>query len=255
MPIQQYMTTPVRSVQESTPLAQVERQLAELRVSGLPVTDAADKPVGVISRTDLLRVGRIRPMDGRRRWALTVPDDIARDVMTEELVTLSPEATLGEAGRAMAKHRIHRVFATENDHLAGVVTPKELMRAIVDKRVTAPMSEHMHGSVVVVKASDPLQLAIDRMAAAHIQGLVVVDDGWPVGVFTQAEALAAQHADSQDAVEDWMSASILCLPSEMPLHRTAAQALATDARRVVAVDNRDVRGILGGLDFARIVKD
>jgi len=254
MPLRDYMHSPVHTVQYSTSLAEAERRLSELDIGALPVLDADGKPTGIVSRTDLLRIGRIRPTNGHRRRAISVPDGAVVEVMTASIETLSPDASVQEAARRMAKERIHRVFAEEKGSLVGAVSTKEMMRVIVDKRVSLPLSELMTTSVVVVRASDPLQLAIDRMAASHVQGVVVVDEGWPVGVFTQVEALEARDAGAQAPVEQWMNPAVLCLPEEMPVHRAASQAIATKARRIVAMDSRDVRGVLSGLDFARIVK-
>jgi hypothetical protein len=44
---------------------------------------------------------------------------------------------------------------------------------------------------------------------------------------------------------------MLALETTTPLHRAAAQAAALRVRRVIAVKNRRIEGILTGLDFAR----
>jgi hypothetical protein len=44
---------------------------------------------------------------------------------------------------------------------------------------------------------------------------------------------------------------MLCLDQDTPLHRAAAQAASMDVRRVIAVRDRRLRGILTGIDFAR----
>ncbi|MND08076.1 hypothetical protein D3C83_304660 [compost metagenome] len=48
-----------------------------------------------------------------------------------------------------------------------------------------------------------------------------------------------------------MSPAMLCLALDTPLHRAAAQAAATTARRVIVTEKRQMVGILTGLDFAR----
>ena len=82
---------------------------------------------------------------------------------------------------------------------------------------------------------------------------MVVEDGWPVGAFTQADALGAREAPPDDRVDSWMDPRVICLPMATPVFRAAEQALATRARRVIAVDADGMRGILTGTDFARIV--
>ena len=50
-----------------------------------------------------------------------------------------------------------------------------------------------------------------------------------------------------------MSAAILLLPADLPVHRAASQAAAMDARRVVATRDDERVGILSGLDLASVV--
>jgi CBS domain-containing protein len=248
------MLSPVRTVRETEDIGDVEENLSKLGISALPVVDRAGGMVGVISRTDLLRAGRVRTMNGHRRRVLTLPKASARELMTPTVEIVSPETPLSEAARRMLKQHVHRLYVSQDRRPAGVIGTKEIMWAVFEARVALPISEVMHASLVVVAASDPLSLAIDRMALSHHSGLVVIEDGWPVGVLTQADALAAREAPSDDRVENWMDPRVICLPLAMPLFRTAEQAMATRARRVLAVDGKGARGILTGMDFARVVK-
>ena len=48
-----------------------------------------------------------------------------------------------------------------------------------------------------------------------------------------------------------MNPAMLSLEADTPLHRAAAQAEALRVRRVIVVNNRQIEGILTGVDFAR----
>jgi predicted transcriptional regulator len=111
----------------------------------------------------------------------------------------------------------------------------------------------MSSPVFGVRVSDPVALAVERLAQAKISGVVVTDNDWPVGVFTQVESLTAANAPRDTPVEDVMSPAMLCMGVETPVFRAAAQAAATRARRVIATDTREMKGILTGIDFARAV--
>jgi CBS domain-containing protein len=84
-----------------------------------------------------------------------------------------------------------------------------------------------------------------------VSGLAVLDDGWPVGVFTQEEALEARDQPRDTPVETAMNPAMLALEAETPLHRAAAQAEALRVRRIIVVRGTRLEGILSGLDFAR----
>jgi CBS domain-containing protein len=253
MPVSEYMSAPVISLPVSASLFEVRRTLDEQEISCLPLRDAQQRPVGVISRTDLLRVGRFQAGAARGAALLTLPDKRAEEVMHVDLIAVGPEATIADAARRMVKQRIHRVFVVDDaGRLVGVLSTKDLLSAIRDKRVTTPIAEVMAAPAFIIQASAPVSLATDRLAKAHISGLVVVDeDEWPIGTFTQSESLRARDLPGETFVEEVMSHAMLCLDVRTPLHRAAAQAHATRARRVLAVEDRKVKGVLTGLDFAR----
>lgn len=227
--------------------------MRELGISALPVVDG-ERAVGVLSRTDLLHAGRVIVNEGPLRRALTLPDAKVEEFMNASFESVGEDATIEDCARLMCKERIHRVYVRNGEKIRGVVGTKEMMSAVIQERVRIPLREMLHGSLITVKAEEPLRLAIDRMAAAHHSGLVVVDGAWPVGVFSQAEALAARDAEPDERIDAWMSSSLLCLPLDIPVYRAAQQAHATGVRRVLGIEGNVVRGILSGLDFARIVK-
>jgi CBS domain-containing protein len=105
--------------------------------------------------------------------------------------------------------------------------------------------------VPTVSARAPLSQAVEKLYNARVTGVVLVEDGYPVGLFTQAEAVASRELPGDTPVERAAGYSMICLPAGIPLFRAAAFALQTRARRVVAVEGRDLRGIMTGIDFAR----
>lgn len=255
MPVSLYMSAPVFTVDEGATLADVQRALTSHDVSSVAVTGEGGRPVGVISRTDLLRVGRVGARALGKKALLTLPDLPVREVMRREIVSVGPSTQVSEAARLMVDRHIHRVFVTEGGALGGVLSTKDVLSAIRDKRVTAPISSVMSSPVFTIRAVEPVSLATDRLEKAHVSGLVVVDEEeWPVGTFTQLEGLAARFLSGETPVEEAMSYAMLCLDVRTPLHRAAAQAHATRARRVLAVEDRKVKGILTGIDFARAAK-
>lgn len=253
VPARDYMSSPLHTIRASSFIDHAHRQLQHFRVSALPVVDDDDQVVGVISRTDVLEVGRREAGSRPDSRLLAFPAKPVSEFMTPDPVRVGPDTPLAEVAGLMLKHRIHRVFVEENGACEGVVTTRDLMRAIREKRVNQPLSQYMSTPIFTIRASEPASLATQRLEKARITGLAVVDDEWPVGIFTQVEALAARELPRDTPTEEVMNPAILVLDADTPIHRAAAQAASMEVRRVIALDDDKPVGIVTGLDFARVV--
>src|SRR5262249_22342817 len=149
-------------------------------------------------------------------------------VMTPYVEIIAASTTLAEAAKRMTRQNVHRLYISNDRRPEGVLSTKDLMQAVVDARISLPVSELMQ-KVVSVRASDPLSVAIDRMVGAQQQGLVVVEDEWPVGVFTQEDALAAREAPPDAPVDQFMEPRTISVPLALPAFRAAEQAIASHA--------------------------
>lgn len=252
MPVTAFMSAPVRTVSPDAPIADAYNLLREYKFSGLAVTEGS-RLVGVLSRTDLLHLGRVTAAGkGRRGPALDLPNKPVRDVMKKDVVRIAPQGSVSEAAGLMVSNRIHRVFVEDGGSLKGVISTKDVMVAIGESRARRPISDFMSTPILTLRTTDTLQAAVERLDEAHISGFVVLDeDEAPAGVFTQAEALQAKGFPPSTIVEDVMNYAIICMHVTTPIHRAAAQGAATSARRIVAVEGRKIWGILTGIDFAR----
>jgi CBS domain-containing protein len=251
MPLSFYMSSPVHAVRAVDRLPSAHQRLTELAISSLAVIDSSGALSGVISRSDLLRIGRRQA--GARKGAslLTLPDRSVGEVMTRDVLVAGPDDPIEQACQLMVRRSVHRVFVTENSRLIGVFSTRDAMRAICDERLDGPIEAFMSRPLFTLCSHEPISLAADRLEKAHITGLVVVEDEWPVGVFTQVEALRSRDLAPDTRVEEVMNAAIVCMPPGTRVFRAAEQALAMRVRRVIACRKRDMEGILTGLDFAR----
>ncbi len=247
-----YMSSPLLSVPPTTRLEEAYSRLLEDGISSLGVVDDGAL-VGAVSRTDLLRAGRREVSDGNRESALTLPPEPVERIMTRDVVTISPETPLADAARLMVSRYIHRVFVVENGVPLGVLSARDLMKVLEENRSQIPVRDYMTSPVFTIRDEEPLDEAVRRLDRAHVSGLVVVEEGWPVGVFGKMEALDARDLPGDTAIGDVMNPRVLVLPSSTSLHRAAGQARALGVRRVVLQDGSGIVGILSGLDFARAI--
>ncbi|MBW1761928.1 MAG: CBS domain-containing protein, partial [Deltaproteobacteria bacterium] len=247
MPVTEYMTSPVETIDIGQSLVAANALFSEQGVSALGVVNDDGELKGVVSRTDLLHAAVFTQGETFR-----VPDRPVEEIMKSPALQVLPDADLTEAARLMLKEHVHRIFVTSGDEPVGVVSTRDLMRAVREKRLKTPISEIASGSVVKIRADETIALAVDRLELSNKHGLVVVEEDFPVGIFDQACALDARRLPPSTAVENAMNVRILILPAGMALSRAAEQALGMNVRRILIEDDRGVTGIVGGLDFARV---
>jgi len=246
------MEREIASTPASTSLTEVDAILKRSGCSSLPVTEDG-VTIGVISRTDLLKVGR-REAASHEAPLFLLPGMQAGEVATRPAVVVAPETTVSAAAALMVKSRIHRVYVEHDRRIVGVLSTTDLLTAIVTDRVATPTEAVMSQPVFTLPVAATINHAMDRLAAAHVSGLVIIDEeGWPVGFFTQREALESRAHEGDSPVEDAMNCALVCLHARAPLYRAAALAHAARARRVLVINGGRVIGLVSPLDFARAI--
>jgi len=252
-PVQLYMSSPVHAVARDTALDEARHKLDQWQVSAAAVSDG-NTLVGVISRTDLLRIGRSEAKEDGRGVTLHLPAERSvADAMTRDVLRVSSTDSVRHAAELMVEASVHRVFVEGASGLIGVLSTRDIMDAIANERPSASLGDFMSAPITAVRAEEPIATAVERLDDAGISGLVVLDGGWPVGVFTQEEALIARDLPDSVAVEWAMNPAMLTLPHDTPLYRAAATASSMDVRRVVVTRGHLVEGVVTGLDFCRAV--
>jgi len=252
-PVVGYMTRELEIAHVDTPVEQIVRALQARAISGLPILDAKGSLVGVVTRTDLIRLGLLQA--GRRPTSsvLPLPHRRASDVMTHGAAEVTSTMSLRYAARMMIDNDIHRVFVTEGGKLAGVICAVDLTAAVRDAKLDAPISSVMTSPIITIDIHQPLGAALELLDRAHVTGLIVTDEGQPVGMFTQTDALANRDLPRSTSIEATYDAAVICLPAEMKLHRVAAHVSDLRVRRVVVCKAREPVGIVSATDFARLV--
>ena len=137
------MTPDPVSVREDTPLPEAAQLLTDKDISAVPVVDQSGRPVGVLSRTDLVRylnesVGRREPVShgtgAATGWAqhAAAGEHSVRDVMTPAILSVPPETTAVDVvAHLLGLGNVHRVFVEDNaGAVVGVVSARDVLRKL-----------------------------------------------------------------------------------------------------------------------------
>ena len=138
-------------------------------VGALPVVDDVGRPIGILSKTDIVRRGAperssdseadeaplCRPSSSENdseasslraleSYVASVTEPTVADLMSPTVVSVPAETTVVEAARIMLEHDVHHLPVTgRRGKLVGMLSPFDLVRAIA--RVTSAKPERKTG--------------------------------------------------------------------------------------------------------------
>lgn len=141
VPVTEVMARPVVTVDPDMELLELMRLFVTAGIGGAPVVEAGGTPIGVVSKTDLLRElydqsGGAATLDSVDEPALeeeaslegTASTCRARDIMTERPVVVREDASLAYAAAVMARDHLHRVFVVDGaGGISGVVSSSDIV--------------------------------------------------------------------------------------------------------------------------------
>ena len=119
----QIMQKPVVATTTRASARDIAAQLVRNEFSGMPVTERDGTVVGIVTEADILRVLG----EGKALETLT-----ASDIMTAKPTTVDMEAPITEIIQVLQEHRILRVPVTEREHLVGIISRSDIIRAVLE---------------------------------------------------------------------------------------------------------------------------
>lgn len=122
-----------------------------------------------------------------------------RDVMTREVESASPSDTLQAVARMMADGDYGVVPICEGSSILGIVTDRDIaVRGVAQGcALETPVERIMSADVEVVREDDDVGEVHDRMSAAQVRRLPVVNEaGELVGIVALADV--ARHGDDTE---------------------------------------------------------
>jgi CBS domain-containing protein len=213
------MSSPVIGTRPESTVGEVSALLYERHISAVPVLQDG-RLVGIVSEADLLRRYEIGTDNAREGswWSRLIAADHSiesyirsharrvAEIMTREVVTVAPEASLSEIAALFEARRVKRVPVVEAGQVVGMVSRADLVRALA--RATRYAAAAQSASDVEIRAR--LLHELERQPWWHGRtSQVVVQDGTVVFSGTidaeserDAARIAAETVPGVRRVED-----------------------------------------------------
>lgn len=185
------MTNELIAVDMEMNMGDAANLMLENNIGGLPVMEDNDV-VGLITKSDIIDTCRGKVYENK----------FVTDIMSTELITVSPSDRLVHARRVMLDAKVGRLLVMEDEYLAGVITSKDISRAMISFRKVVPdkhksarirnllvddvMSQKINTVPTTISVAEIAQMMLDQ----RISGFPVVDDdNKTVGLITKTDLL------------------------------------------------------------------
>ncbi len=294
MPVRDAMRADVTSASPDTPVAEVVALLTRRGYRALPVLDGQKRLLGIITDGDLLRRGgllaRLNLQDqlseadrGQQRAALRDKPQTAADIMTVQLVTLSPDDDLRHAMELMVAHGLKRLPVVSDGVLAGWLSRVDLLR-LMEYHQPLPLdgpppaaagialTDLMVAEVAVVAPEAGMEGILAALEGSRQRRVLVVDDQRRVlGIITDGDLLrrtrpkgrrqllarlralidpSQKRADAalpaDETARTLMSAPVITVSPETPLSEALRLLVGHKIKRLPVVDGEGrLLGLVG----------
>lgn len=119
------MNRPVVAAARTTTARDVAIQMLMGGYSGMPITDANGKVVGIVTEADLIHA---------LRSGNSLDTTTAEEIMTREVISVDVSASVEEVMELLDTKRIVRIPVTEDGRLVGVVSRPDVLRAFLEPK-------------------------------------------------------------------------------------------------------------------------
>lgn len=193
--------TPAPKIAQDTDFVSAADVMIRQNVRAVPVTDAKGNIVGILSRTDLMRAAAQAP---------AIAGQTLDKVMTRELETVPDTASIDEAARRLRELSIRQLLVLNaKGKLMGVVGREVVVHTLSSEDKSTSLSRGKFGHIgsagrykdraidlkgiveapLTMAPGATLGEAIRAMLKNHKTSVVVVDEGFPVGIVARANVL------------------------------------------------------------------
>ena len=116
------------------------------------------------------------------------------DIMTRNVISIKPSASLYECAKLMAKERLNSLIVSEDKKLLGIITARDILWALTKR--SEPNLKKIKAidiatrKLAVIKPSADINQALTKMRSLNFRRLPVLSKGELIGVVTLKDILA-----------------------------------------------------------------
>ncbi len=180
--VEKYMTTEVLAIAPEDSIQTARNIMLRKGISRLIVVED-NIPTGIITKKDIAR----RLAQARAPWQRRPLDKISISrIMSSNLKTLPPDASLQKTSKLMLKENISSVPIVEEDgKLAGIITSTDLIKAFIENLEGVYKNRDlMTEEVITANRYHSIYHIVSLMEENNISRVIITDSKIPIGMVT-----------------------------------------------------------------------
>lgn len=138
MLVKDAMNKNVKTARPDATVKEAAIEMSKYRIGSLVILSPNGEVIGIVTERDIL--------DDVVATGKNSEDIKVEDIMTKDLITVSPNKTLEEAANLMTQHKIKKLPVVEEGRLVGIITAsdlvgyeKELVKKVAELLMVSPL--------------------------------------------------------------------------------------------------------------------
>jgi len=117
------------------------------------------------------------------------------EIMAREVLSVTTDVSLADAARQMHERKVGAVVVLDGDRLVGILTERDVLRAVATGKVDGSVSESMTHDPDTVEPTETTGHAAALMIHGGFRHLPVVDQNGLVGMISIRDLMRLHLAD------------------------------------------------------------
>jgi CBS domain-containing protein len=128
--VKDWMSKPVITLGVGSNILQARNVMLRNKIKRIPIV-LGNKLVGIVTEKDIAKaLGLFRKLSEGKHWNEKMKKILVEQIMSKDLITVSPEETLGKVVEIMLDNKISGLPIVENEKLVGIITKTDLIKAV-----------------------------------------------------------------------------------------------------------------------------
>jgi len=176
--VSEYMDTAVVTVNVSSSMNEILDVLARSS-NGRVLVLEGEKPISMITTRSIIAAFS--------EYGLDIFNLKAKDLMSEDLVTLTPDTPIGDAVRILIDNNVGGAPVLEGNIIRGIFTEREVIKFIANLQFSGIVDSIMNTKVETISQNSTILDAAKIMTLKNIRRLPIVNEYRMIGIITAAD--------------------------------------------------------------------